>query len=121
MPSPMLTHKRALIAAAVLLAAGALLLFLLPDEKTLGPVVKVVVLHGALVQAGLYAFLAAGALGLAWLVTRRDGVFAWCAATQKTALVVWIAYVLSSMVATWMAWGQWIAWTSRACAPARTC
>ncbi len=110
MPSPMLTHKRALIAAAVLLAAGALLLFLLPDEKTLGPVVKVVVLHGALVQAGLYAFLAAGILGLAWLVTRRDGVFAWCTATQKTAIVVWIAYVLSSMVATWMAWGQWIAW-----------
>lgn len=86
------------------------MLVLLPDEKTLGPVVKAVLLHGALVQTGLYAFLAAGALGLAWLATRRENVLRWCAAVQQTAVVVWLAYVVSSMVATYMAWGQWIAW-----------
>lgn len=103
-------QRSALIAAVLLLAGGALLLVLLPDEKTLGPVVKAVLLHGALVQTGLYAFLAAGALGLAWLATRRENVLLWCAAVQQTAVVVWLAYVVSSMVATYMAWGQWIAW-----------
>lgn len=106
----MLTRRRAGIAAAILLAVGALLLILMPNEATLGPVVKVVVLHGALVQVGLYAFGAAGILGAAWLFTRSDGVLAWCKAVQQTAVVVWIAYVLSSMVSTYMAWGQWIAW-----------
>lgn len=103
-------QRSALIAAVLLLAGGALLLVLLPDEKTLGPVVKAVLLHGALVQTGLYAFLAAGALGLVWLATRRDDVLRWCTAVQQTAVVVWLAYVVSSMVATYMAWGQWIAW-----------
>jgi len=105
-----LTFKRALIAALILIAAGVLLLFTMPDEQTLGPVIKVVVLHGVLVQAGLYAFLVAGALGLVWIAKRRDDVLAWCVAVQKTAVAVWIIYALSSMVSTKMAWGQWIAW-----------
>ena len=106
----MLTRKRALIAAGCLLALGALLLFMLPEEKTLGPVIKVVLLHGALVQAGLYAFLVAGALGLVYGAMRSEDVLLWCKAVQHTAVVVWGAYVVSSMVATYMAWGQWIAW-----------
>ncbi|MFN2204237.1 MAG: hypothetical protein ACK2UO_23790 [Caldilineaceae bacterium] len=106
----MLTFKRALIAALILIAAGVLLLIAMPDEQTLGPVIKVVVLHGVLVQAGLYAFLVAGALGLVWIAKRRDDVLAWCVAVQNTAVAVWIIYALSSMVSTKMAWGQWIAW-----------
>jgi hypothetical protein len=105
-----LTFKRALIAALILIAAGVLLLIAMPDEQTLGPVIKVVVLHGVLVQAGLYAFLVAGALGLVWIAKRRDDVLAWCVAVQNTAVAVWIIYALSSMVSTKMAWGQWIAW-----------
>jgi hypothetical protein len=110
MASTFLTPKRATAAAAILLTAGALLLWRMPNEATLGPVVKVVVLHGALVQAGLYAFLIAGILGAVWLLTRRESVLAWCGAVQKTAVIIWIAYALSSMVSTYMAWGQWIAW-----------
>lgn len=105
-----MTHKRALFVAVCLLALGGLLLYMLPEEKTLGGVIKVVLLHGALVQAGLYAFFAAGLLGLVYLATRRKDALAWCDAVQKTAVVVWAAYVVSSMIATYMAWGQWIAW-----------
>ena len=106
----MLTRRRAVVVTICLFVLGGALLFFLPDEATLGGVIKVVLLHGALVQAGLYAFLAAGLLGLAWLVTRRAGLLAWCEAVQKSAVFVWVAYVVSSMVATYMAWGQWIAW-----------
>ena len=106
----LLTRRRALIAAVCLLVVGGLLLFMAPAEKTLGGVIKVVLLHGALVQTGLYTFLAAGLLGMAWLMTRRDDILGWCKAVQQTAVFVWVAYVVSSMVATYMAWGQWIVW-----------
>jgi hypothetical protein len=105
-----LTRRRAGVVAVLLLALGGLLLIMAPDEKTLGGVIKVVLLHGALVQVGLYAFLVAGLLGLAYVATRRDGLLAWCEAVQKSAVAVWVAYVVSSMVSTYMAWGQWIAW-----------
>jgi Na+/citrate or Na+/malate symporter len=34
----------------------------------------------------------------------------WCMAVQETAVGVWVAYALSSMVTTRLAWGEWIAW-----------
>jgi hypothetical protein len=34
----------------------------------------------------------------------------WCLAVQETAVAVWVAYALSSMVTTRLAWGEWIAW-----------
>lgn len=94
----------------VLAAAAAVLLAWLPAEKTLGGVIKVVLLHGALVQVGLFCFIAAGLLGTLYLATRWDEAILWCEAAQKTALAVWAAYAVSSMAATYLAWGQLIAW-----------
>ena len=98
-----------------LLAGGAGLLLiatlaLLPPEKTLGPVIKVIFLHGALVRIGLLTFLAAGLLGLATLFTRSEALLRWCLATQKAAVMIWIVYALSSMISTRLSWGEWIAW-----------
>jgi hypothetical protein len=93
--------------------AGLLLiatLALLPPEKTLGPVIKVIFLHGALVRIGLLTFLAAGLLGLSTLFTRSEALLRWCLATQKTAVLIWIVYALSSMISTRLSWGEWIAW-----------
>jgi len=95
---------------AVLSAAAALLIALIPPEKTLDWVIRPVFLHGALVQVGLLAFAAAGLLGLAYFVQRSPRVAAWCLAVQETAVVLWIAYALSSAVTTRLAWGEWIAW-----------
>lgn len=94
----------------VLAAAAAVLLAWLPAEKTLGGVIRVVLLHGALVQVGLFCFIAAGLLGALYLVTRWDEAIVWGEAAQKTALTVWAAYAVSSMAATYLAWGQLIAW-----------
>jgi hypothetical protein len=92
-------------------AAGiALLLALTPPEKTLGWIIRPVFLHGALVQVGLLAFAAAGFLGLAYFIRRSPAINTWCIVAQETATGLWIAYALSSMVTTRLAWGEWIAW-----------
>jgi len=98
------------ISLGVLLVVLVGLLILVPPEQTLGDIVKVVFLHGALVQVGLVAFAVAGALGLAYCIRRSETVYAWCLAVQKTAVLMWIVYAISSMIATYQAWGVWIAW-----------
>jgi hypothetical protein len=98
------------VSLAGLAAIAAVLLLLLPPERTLGNIIKVVYVHGALVQTGLLAFGVAGLLGLAYLVRPREPLYQWCLATQKTAVTVWVAYALSSMLATYLAWGVAIAW-----------
>lgn len=87
-----------------------LLVWFSPAEQTLGDVVKLVYLHGALARTGLVTFGAAGLLGLAALVAPRPSLAAWCDAAGKAALAIWIVYSLSSAVATYMAWGVLIAW-----------
>lgn len=93
------------------LLAILLLLFLLPPERILGDVIKLVLLHGALVRAGLIAFAIAGFLGLGCLISANPRWPRWCLATQVTALLLWIANMTSSSIATRLAWGEWIAWS----------
>jgi hypothetical protein len=102
--------RRLIASLAVLLGILTLLLILLPPEQTLGVIIKVVFLHGALVQTGLLLFALGGLLGLALLAWDRPALLAWALAVQETAVLLWIAYALSSMVTTKLAWGQWIAW-----------
>jgi hypothetical protein len=102
--------RRLIASLAVLLGILTLLLILLPPEQTLGVIIKVVFLHGALVQTGLLLFALGGLLGLALLAWDRPVLLAWALAVQETAVLLWIAYALSSMVTTKLAWGQWIAW-----------
>lgn len=102
--------KPSLIRAAVWLAALAILLGLSPSEKTLGGVVKLVYLHGALVRAGLLAFSIAGVLGAIALITARLWAIQWGRAVGHAALVIWVLYAVSSMVVTYLAWGVAIAW-----------
>lgn len=104
------TRQGTLWSAALLALLGLVLLWLLPPEQTLGGIVRVIFLHGALVQIGLVAFAVAGLLGLVYLWRRTAGVYAWLVAVQQVAVLIWIAYALSSMLSTYLAWGQWIAW-----------
>lgn len=100
----------AAVRTALWLVALVALLILSPSEKTLGDVVKLVYLHGALVRTGLLAFTVAGVLGVVALIRRRDSLMRWSESVGHTALVVWTSYVLSSMVVTYLAWGVAIAW-----------
>jgi len=98
------------LALIALVVVEALLLWLAPAEQTLGQVVKLVYLHGALICACLAGFAVAGLLGLAYLAVRRAGLYRWLVALQRGVLVTWIVYSLSSMAVTYAAWGVAIAW-----------
>nr|NIV39568.1 hypothetical protein [Anaerolineae bacterium] len=111
------------VLAVVLFALLLLWVVLAPSETRLGNLVKLVFVHGALVWSGLLAFTIAGALGLVSLAARHLlGAIAPAARTHApvlyrgaasaglAALIVWIAYVISSMAVTGLTWGQVIAW-----------
>lgn len=95
---------------AVGLIGLAAALWLIPPEQTLGNVIKVIFLHGALVRVGLMTFAVAGVLSLGFLLTRRVTFYAWAIATQQGAVLIWIVYAVTSSFSTWLSWGQWIAW-----------
>lgn len=82
----------------------------MPAEKTIGPVIKIVYLHGALSRAGMAGFLAAGALGVAYLVWHRPALARWSQALLASGWAFWTAHFLISMPATRLTWGSWIAW-----------
>jgi hypothetical protein len=92
------------------LAALAAALWLIPPEQTLGNVIKVIFLHGALVRVALLVFAVAGGCSLSFLLTGRTAFFGWAMAAQQGAVLLWIVYALTSMLSTWLSWGQWIAW-----------
>jgi hypothetical protein len=95
--------------AACLLAA-AVILILLPAEKTLGQVIKIVYLHGALSRAGMVGFILAAIAGLAYLVARRPALIHWSQGLMWSGWAFWAVHFIVSMPATRLTWGPWIAW-----------
>lgn len=108
--SPNRLNRVAPVVTALGLIGLAAALWLIPPEQTLGNVIKVIFLHGALVRVGLLAFTAAGILSGAFLLTRNPSLFTWAMAAQKGAVLLWIVYSLTSMISTRLSWGEWIAW-----------
>jgi hypothetical protein len=104
-------HSGRLTAAliVVLSVAAALVVAFIPPEERLGSTVRFVILHGAFARVGMVTFAAAGLLGVAAL-TFAPRLHRWCLGTQKAAVAVWVVYIASSMVATYLAWGVAIAW-----------
>jgi hypothetical protein len=98
------------LAALAQVALLAVWLWLAPSEARLGSVIKVVYVHGALVWVGLLTFSLAGLLGIIALLARRAVWYHGTEAAGLAALLVWTAYVVSSMAVTGLAWGQLIAW-----------
>lgn len=94
------------------LSAGlaALILLLMPAERTIGAIIKIVYLHGALSRAGMIGFLAAGAVGSAYLLSSRPAHDRWGRAFLLSGWGFWTAHFLVSMPATHLTWGPWVAW-----------
>ncbi len=95
-------------------AMALLILALMPAERTLGQVIKIVYLHGALSRGGMVGFAAAGICAGAYLIRPRPALLRWAEALSISGLGFWIAHFLVSMPATRLTWGPWIAWVSRA-------
>ncbi len=96
-----------LIGLAALLV---LLLWLSPAEQTLGQVVKLVYLHGALVRTAMLIFAASLPVNLMALVNGSHAWSAWGKALAWTAILAWLAHTLFSMATTYAAWGTFVAW-----------
>jgi hypothetical protein len=82
----------------------------MPAEKTIGQVIKIVYLHGALSRAGMIGFITAGLLGLAYLIRPRQALGQWSRALLISGWAFWAAHFLVSMPATRLTWGPWVAW-----------
>lgn len=106
----LLSRQNALLTSAALFAAILILLLLLPPEQSLGHIIKVVYLHAALVQTSLLVFTTAAAAALVSFFKPNNFWAETVAATQKTGLIFWSVYLLSSTIVTYLAWGVWIAW-----------
>ena len=92
-----------------LLLLLVVLLWLSPAEATLGNVVKIVYLHGALQRVAMLAYLVAGALGIAQMIWSRRPIVYWTQAAMEMALLLWVAHFVVSLPAQVLAWGG-IAW-----------
>jgi hypothetical protein len=95
---------------ALCIALAALVLILMPGEKTLGWVIKIVYLHGALSRAGMVGLWAAGIAGLVYLIRPRPALARWTAALLLCGWGYWVAHFLVSIPATRLTWGPWVAW-----------
>ena len=95
------------------LAAG-LVLALMPAEKTLGQVIKLVYLHGALSRAGMIGFWASALAGIVFLLRGDERWLRWSRALLLSGWGFWITHFIVSMPATRLTWGPWVAWASPA-------
>jgi hypothetical protein len=104
-------HRRAFwLLLAVCASMALLILALMPAEKTLGQVIKIVYLHGALSRAGMLGFAAAGVSAGVYLVRPRPQIIRWAVALLLSGWCFWVAHFLVSMPATRLTWGPWVAW-----------
>lgn len=103
-------HRRFWPLFAFCVAAALAILALMPAEKTLGQVIKIVYLHGALSRAGMVGLIAAGIVGLVYLISRKPVLARWTQALLLSGWGFWVAHFIVSMPATRLTWGPWIAW-----------
>lgn len=88
-----------------LVTAVLFLLYLAPQEATLGTGIRTVYLHVALTWTGMSGFVLAGVLGLAVLATGNEKVAGWMAALGWVAYGFYVAGVAVSAVASRENWG----------------
>lgn len=86
------------------------LLVLAPAEQTLGQMVKLVYLHGALARTALLLFLLSLPINLFALARARGAAGAWGQSLVWAATALWLVHLLLSMITTRAAWGVYIAW-----------
>ncbi len=91
-------------------ALSAVILALMPSEKTIGQVIKIVYLHGALSRAGMIGFWAAAVAGALFLIRPRAAFSNWSQALLLSGWAYWTAHFLVSIPATRLTWGPWVAW-----------
>jgi hypothetical protein len=94
----------------VLLALGGAAVWLGPEEATLGPAIRVVYVHAALIWAGQVGFVGAGLLGLALMIRPRLVDGRWLHSLGWASFIMFALGVGASLVAQQMSWGAIVWW-----------
>ncbi len=98
-------RRNALLLALFTLAMIALATAQAPPEESLGSGLRLILLHGAWVWAGLVTFAVSAAAGLAALVWGKPGLHAWSRAFGLTGLGFWLTYLPMSLWVMQVGWG----------------
>jgi hypothetical protein len=88
-----------------LITAVLFLLYLAPEEATLGTGIRTVYIHVALTWTGMAGFVLAGLLGLVILVTGNEKLIRWMQPLGWTAFGFYVAGVGMSAIASRVNWG----------------
>ena len=88
-----------------LITAVVFLLYLAPEEATLGTGIRTVYIHVALTWTGMAGFILAGLLGLAVLITGNEKLVRWMQTLGWTAFGFYVAGVAMSAIASRVNWG----------------
>lgn len=105
--------NRGLGIIVVFLAVSAVILSFIPPVQQLGSLIRLVIFHGVLSMAGLYAIYAAGILGVIHLLTKSDWSGHWTREIGVNAVVLWFVGTALSFVSMQAAWGGML-WTEPA-------
>jgi len=102
-----LTSARRILPPALIvagLAAAAACTFSFPAIKGLGNKVRLPVFHGALTWVNLAAFSVLALLAIAYLVTRREGLYGWAEGVRWIAVPMWVAGSGLGLMAALQTW-----------------
>ncbi len=102
---PLASRQRAVLLLSLILVLGTLLVWLGPNEKTLGNGIKAVYVHVALTWAGMVGFGVAGLLGIAVLFRPQPRVDRWRVATGWVAFGFYLGGLVISALASQINWG----------------
>ena len=96
---------RLMLAWAGLVVLAGLIVWAAPEEKTLGGSIRWVYVHVALTWTGMLGILAAGALGVALIITGRAGLARWMTPAGLVGLGFFAAGLVVSGFAAGATWG----------------
>lgn len=104
--APGIKKNRHLLFWATLLIAVAVIVWLAPQEQTLGQGIKSVYVHASLIWVGMAGVVVAGLMGLAALLFASDRISSWMGSVGWVALAFYASGVGMSLVASKVNWGQ---------------
>ena len=94
------------IRLVIVVLALVLAVWASPAEETLGNSVKIVYVHGAIVQVGELLIILSGVLGLVYLFGKSSKVIIWSAAFQKAGFLFLLVSLFVSLYAASQIWGS---------------
>ncbi len=99
-----MNSKKLPVGIILSLLIGILLIWLSPEDKELGSVLKLIYLHGALIDTGLFLFTAVGFVSLISFFRTSSGFYQ-LFAIEKTAIIFWVAATVAGNITSQLAWG----------------